>query len=120
MLLPDVGEVVASRITQYFNNPGNLSVIDALCAAGIVWPLIEIRSSDELPLAGKVVVLTGTLSAMTRSQAKQKLLDLGAKVTGSVSAKTDLLVAGENAGSKLAKAEQHNVQVVDEAWLLSQ
>lgn len=120
LLLPDVGEVVASRITQYFKNPKNIAVIEALCEAGIVWPAIEKKSSDELPLQGKIVVLTGTLSEMTRSQAKQKLIDLGAKVTGSVSAKTDLLVAGENAGSKLTKAEANNVQVVDEAWLLSQ
>ncbi|TDR20428.1 NAD-dependent DNA ligase LigA [Marinicella litoralis] len=120
ILLPDVGEVVANRITQYFDNSRNLSVIKALCDAGIEWPAIEQKSADQLPLAGKTVVLTGTLSAMTRSEAKQKLLDLGAKVTGSVSAKTDLLVAGANAGSKRVKAEQHKVKIVDEAWLLSQ
>jgi len=120
VLLPDVGEVVANRIIQYFKNPQNLSVIEALCDVGIEWPAIDKKSADDLPLKGKTVVLTGTLTEMTRSQAKQKLLDLGAKVTGSVSAKTDLLVAGTNAGSKLTKAEQHNVQVVDEAWLLQQ
>lgn len=118
--LPDIGEVVASRIEQYFENEGNVAVIKALVEAGINWPEIIVKSEDELPLAGQTVVLTGTLATMKRSDAKQKLLDLGAKVTGSVSAKTDLVVAGENAGSKLAKAEQLNIRVVDEDWLLSQ
>jgi len=120
MALPDVGEVVASRIRQYFNNEQNLAVIDALLAAGISWPEITAPEVGNTPLAGKTVVLTGTLSAMTRSEAKTKLQQLGAKVTGSVSAKTDLLVAGEKAGSKLTKAQQLGVEVVDEAWLLGQ
>lgn len=118
--LPDIGEVVASRIVQYFENDGNVSVINALLDAGISWPKVEQKSIEELPLAGKTVVLTGSLSTLTRTEAKLKLTNLGAKVTGSVSSKTDLLVAGENAGSKLVKAEQLNIQVVDEAWLLSQ
>lgn len=118
--LPDIGEVVASRIEQYFANQGNIAVIRELLAVGIHWPAVEQKTTEELPLAGKTVVLTGTLATMKRSDAKQKLLDLGAKVTGSVSAKTDLVVAGENAGSKLAKAEQLNIDVVDENWLLSQ
>ncbi|MCB1582432.1 MAG: NAD-dependent DNA ligase LigA [Xanthomonadales bacterium] len=120
ILLPDVGDVVASRIVQYFANKGNIEVIEALLQAGIRWPEIIGKSEEKLPLAGKIVVLTGTLSTLKRTEAKQKLLDLGAKVTGSVSAKTDLLVAGENAGSKLAKAEQLQVQIVDEQWLLDQ
>jgi DNA ligase (NAD+) len=120
MTLPDVGEVVASRIRQYFNNAQNLAVIEALLAAGISWPEITTPEIGNTPLEGKTVVLTGTLSAMTRSEAKQKLQHLGAKVTGSVSAKTNLLVAGEKAGSKLTKAQQLGVQVVDEAWLLAQ
>ena len=120
MALPDVGEVVASRIRQYFSNEQNLAVIDALLAAGISWPEITAPEVGNTPLAGKTVVLTGTLSAMTRSEAKAKLQQLGAKVTGSVSAKTDLLVAGEKAGSKLTKAQQLGVEVVDEAWLLGQ
>lgn len=118
--LPDIGEVVASRIVQYFENDGNVSVINALLDAGICWPKVEQKSIEELPLAGKTVVLTGSLSTLTRTEAKLKLTNLGAKVTGSVSSKTDLLVAGENAGSKLVKAEQLNIQVVDEAWLLDQ
>jgi DNA ligase (NAD+) len=118
--LPDIGEVVASRIVQYFKNEGNVSVIEALIDAGISWPMVEEKSMEELPLAGKTVVLTGSLTTMKRTEAKQKLLDLGAKVTGSVSAKTDLLVAGESAGSKLSKAEKLNIKVVDESWLLSQ
>ncbi|MFC3192800.1 NAD-dependent DNA ligase LigA [Marinicella sediminis] len=120
MDLPDVGEVVASRIRQYFHNPQNLAVIDELLAAGIHWPQISQQDSGPKPLEGMTVVLTGSLSQMTRSEAKQKLQQLGAKVTGSVSARTDLLVAGEKAGSKLSKAEQLGIQVVDEAWLLGQ
>lgn len=118
--LPDIGEVVAQRIRQYFNNADNRSVVDALVAAGIHWPAIETREAAAQPLLGETVVLTGSLSQMTRTEAKQKLLALGAKVTGSVSAKTTLLVAGEKAGSKLTKAQQLGVPVVDEAWLLSQ
>jgi len=120
MALPDVGEVVAGRIRQYFKNDKNLKVISALLEVGLEWPEIEVKTSESLPLSGKTVVLTGSLSEMTRSQAKQKLFDLGAKVTSAVSAKTDLVVAGEKAGSKLTKAEQLNIQVVDEAWLLVQ
>lgn len=118
--LPDIGEVVANRIRQYFTNPQNMAVIEQLLDAGINWPEIKAKNIAELPLQGQTVVLTGTLSQMTRSEAKQKLQELGAKVTGSVSANTDLLVAGEKAGSKLAKAEQLQIKVVDEQWLLSQ
>ncbi len=116
--LPDVGDVVASRIRQYFKNEDNVSVIQALQEAGITWPEVEDQSTKDQPLQGEIVVLTGALSQMTRSEAKQKLMDLGAKVTGSVSAKTTLLVAGEKAGSKLTKAQQLGVKIVDEAWLL--
>ncbi|MGJ8663051.1 MAG: NAD-dependent DNA ligase LigA [Marinicella sp.] len=118
--LPDVGDVVAQRILTYFKNDRNLQVIQALIDAGVTWPAIEKKSAAQLPLLGQTVVLTGSLQQMTRAVAKQKLIDLGAKVTGSVSAKTDLLIAGEKAGSKLAKAEQLNIKVVDEAWLMAQ
>ncbi|MFB0911823.1 MAG: NAD-dependent DNA ligase LigA, partial [Glaciecola sp.] len=76
-------------------------------------------SEDEQPFAGKTVVLTGTLLQMGRSEAKAKLQELGAKVSGSVSAKTDLLIAGEKAGSKLSKAESLNVEVWDEAQMVA-
>ena len=118
--LPDVGAVVASKIRSYFATPQNQQVIAGLIAAGVHWPEIKNQADEDWPWFGKTVVLTGSLSAMTRSEAKQKLTDLGAKVTGSVSKNTDLLVAGEKAGSKLTKAEQLGVQVVDEAWLLAQ
>jgi len=118
--LPDVGAVVASKIRGYFAAPQNQQVIAGLIAAGVHWPEIKNQADEDWPWFGKTVVLTGSLSAMTRSEAKQKLTDMGAKVTGSVSKNTDLLVAGEKAGSKLAKAEQLGVQVVDEAWLLAQ
>jgi DNA ligase (NAD+) len=118
--LPDVGVVVARSISYYFKNPQNQAVIQALLESGVNWPTVTNKEPEKLPLNGMTVVLTGTLSQMTRTQAKQKLIDLGAKVTGSVSAKTDLLVAGEQAGSKLNKAEQLNVKVVDESWLMAQ
>ena len=118
--LPDVGEIVAARILHYFKQENNLKVIDQLLSAGITWPDIKVVDAAELLLQGQTVVLTGKLSQMTRSEAKQALQALGAKVTGSVSAKTDLLVAGENAGSKLAKAQDLGVKVVDEQWLVDQ
>lgn len=118
--LPDVGGIVAARILQYFQQDANLNVIDGLLAAGITWPAIELPRSDDLLLEGQVVVLTGKLSQMTRTEAKTALQGLGAKVSGSVSSKTNLLVAGENAGSKLTKAQDLGVTVVDEQWLVDQ
>jgi DNA ligase (NAD+) len=118
--LPDIGEVVAQKIRQYFDNEDNQAVIQALVDAGIHWPAIEVPDESSQPLQDQIVVLTGSLSQMTRADAKQKLQALGAKVTGSVSAKTTLLVAGEKAGSKLTKAQQLGVRVVDEDWLLQQ
>ncbi len=116
-LLPDIGEVVARKITAYFENSSNRTVIDELLAIGIKWPQIEMPPEDELPLAGQTVVMTGKLTVFTRSEAKQKLQQLGAKVASSVSAKTHYLLAGENAGSKLTKATDLGVQIVDENWL---
>ncbi|WP_223787435.1 NAD-dependent DNA ligase LigA [Marinicella meishanensis] len=120
LALPDIGEVVAQKIRQYFDNEDNQAVIQALVDAGIHWPAIEVPNESSQPLQDQTVVLTGSLSRMTRAEAKQKLQALGAKVTGSVSAKTTLLVAGEKAGSKLTKAQQLGVRVVDEDWLLQQ
>ncbi len=115
--LPDIGAVVAARITQYFAVPENQQVIAELLAAGINWPAVTEPSAGALLLVDKVVVLTGKLSVFTRADAKKHLQQLGAKVTSSVSAKTDYVLAGENAGSKLTKAQELNIPVVDEAWL---
>lgn len=110
----DVGEIVARHVCNFFREPHNLDVIDALLAAGLNWPAIEKVDSAELPLDGKTIVLTGTLSQMGRNDAKARLQALGAKVSGSVSAKTDHLIAGEKAGSKLTKAQDLGVNVMTE------
>ncbi len=115
--VPDVGPVVAHFIAGFFADPRNREMIDRLLAAGIEWPREEVNL-EEQPLDGQTIVLTGTLSAMSRSEAKEKLQRLGAKVSGSVSAKTDLVVAGPGAGSKLKKAEALGITVMDEDGLL--
>ncbi|WP_026959223.1 NAD-dependent DNA ligase LigA [Aliagarivorans taiwanensis] len=115
----DVGEIVAKHVHFYFKDETNLELVSQL-AEELRWPVIEEPNDDQpQPLAGKTVVLTGTLSQLGRSEAKQALQDMGAKVTGSVSKKTDLLVAGEAAGSKLAKAQDLGIEVWDEQQLLS-
>ena len=113
-VVPDVGPIVAEKIAAYFDNPDNAKAVDELVEVGIVWSAIE-AVADSLPLAGQTWVLTGSLERMSRNEAKQKLTGLGAKVAGSVSGKTARVVAGPGAGSKLAKAEQLKVQVMDEA-----
>lgn len=110
----DVGEIVAKHLYEFLREPLNINVINKLIDAGVYWPKIEPPSQDAQPLLGKTVVLTGTLTQMGRAEAKTKLQELGAKVSGSISAKTDLLVAGEKAGSKLAKAKELNVETWDE------
>ncbi|MFD1805113.1 NAD-dependent DNA ligase LigA [Pasteurella oralis] len=114
----DVGEVVANRIFVFWREPHNVAVVDDLLAQGIHWDTVELKEVDESPFKEKTVVLTGTLSQMGRTEAKALLQRLGAKVSGSVSAKTDLVVAGESAGSKLAKANELGVQVIDEQTFL--
>lgn len=114
--IEDVGPIVAQHIVTFFQQPHNLEVIDRLLAQGIDWPEEKPAFADS-PLNGKTIVLTGTLENLSRSEAKEKLLALGAKVAGSVSAKTDYLVAGRDAGSKLSKAESLGIAVVDEAQL---
>lgn len=110
----DVGPVVAGHIRSFFDQPHNQDTIEALRAAGVEWQT-EIVDSASQPLVGQTWVLTGTLSAMTREQAKAALELLGAKVAGSVSAKTRCVVAGEAAGSKRTKAESLGVQIMEEA-----
>lgn len=117
----DVGVVVASHVHNFFAEPHNRSVIERLQAAGVHWPEQDPaeQAGQDAALAGKVAVITGTLSGMSRDEAKEALEALGVKVTGSVSAKTDFLVAGEKAGSKLTKAQQLGVEVLDEAAFLA-
>ena len=114
MQIDDVGPVVAEHIVNFFASDDNNAVIDNLLEQGMNWPDIQVPTQDELPLAGKTVVLTGNLDSMSRSEAKECLQQLGAKVTGSVSAKTDMLVAGSAAGSKLDKAQNLGIQILDE------
>ncbi len=111
----DVGPVVAFNIVHFFAQPRNRQVIDKLLAAGVHWPPIEVPDRDALPLAGKTFVITGTLEHYSREQAKQKLKALGAKVSGSVSKKTTAVIAGDKPGSKIEKAEQLGVPILDEA-----
>jgi DNA ligase (NAD+) len=110
----DVGAIVAQHLVNFFAEEHNVQVIDALLAAGIHWPKIDKVEVDALPLSGQTFVLTGTLEQMDRNAAKAMLQSLGAKVAGSVSAKTSCVVAGEKAGSKLAKAEALGVKVLSE------
>ncbi|ENB2085291.1 NAD-dependent DNA ligase LigA [Vibrio alginolyticus] len=115
----DIGAVVAQHITTFFSEEQNQAVVKDLLEQGIHWP--EINTTEqvgELPLEGKTVVLTGTLSQLGRTEAKEALQALGAKVTGSVSKKTDILFAGENAGSKLAKAQELGIEIKTEQDLL--
>ncbi|CAE6952911.1 DNA ligase that catalyzes the formation of phosphodiester linkages between 5'-phosphoryl and 3'-hydroxyl groups in double-stranded DNA using NAD as a coenzyme and as the energy source for the reaction. It is essential for DNA replication and repair of damaged DNA [Vibrio sp. B1REV9] len=116
----DIGVVVAKHITTFFGEEKNQAVVGDLLSQGIHWPEISApQAGIELPLEGKTVVLTGTLSQLGRSEAKEALQNLGAKVTGSVSKKTDILFAGENAGSKLAKAQELGIEIKTEQDLLN-
>ncbi len=115
--IEDVGLIVAHHIVTFFGQEHNQQVIERLLNAGITWPLEQKVSSDSA-LNGKIIVLTGTLEQLSRSEAKEKLLALGAKVSGSVSKKTDFVVAGRDAGSKLTKAESLGIIVVDENTLV--
>ncbi|CCK11537.1 DNA ligase [Cronobacter sakazakii 680] len=119
--VPDVGIVVATHVFNFFEEESNRAVIHDLTEeVGIHWPAPQVVKAEEIdsPFAGKTVVLTGTLSQMSRDDAKARLAALGAKVSGSVSKKTDLLIAGEAAGSKLAKAQELGIEVIDEAEML--
>lgn len=113
----DVGPVVAAHIVRFFRQAHNLDVIDKLIAAGVHWDAIEKADVQQQTLEGKTFVLTGTLTRMTRDEAKQALQARGAKVTGSVSKKTSYVVVGDSPGSKAAKAEQLGVEILDEEAL---
>jgi DNA ligase (NAD+) len=113
----DVGPAVAQSIRRFFHEAHNLEVIERVRQKGVEWPAQAQRRVDS-PFAGKTVVVTGTLSSMSRDEAKARLIALGAKVAGSVSKKTDLVVVGENPGSKAEKAEKLGIAIVEEPALL--
>ena len=117
----DIGPIVAQHIVNFFQQEHNIEVIEQLLVSGIVIQTVKSTLSQQQQASAffeKTVVITGTLPGLSRDEAKQKLLEVGAKVTGSVSAKTDYLLAGDKAGSKLAKAEKLGVEVIDEAEFL--
>ncbi|GAA3914791.1 NAD-dependent DNA ligase LigA [Litoribacillus peritrichatus] len=110
----DIGPIVAEHIVCFFENESNREAITDLIAQGVRWESVEVKDPSELPLAGTTYVLTGSLERVSRTEGKELLQSLGAKVAGSVSKKTSCVVAGPGAGSKLAKAEELGVEVIDE------
>ena len=120
--VPDVGDVVAKHVVNFLSEEHNQQVIDELLSPeiNIHWPAVQVIVPEEIdsPFSGKTVVLTGSLSVLSRDEAKDRLTALGAKVSGSVSKKTDLVIAGEAAGTKLAKAQELGIAVIDEAEMI--
>jgi DNA ligase (NAD+) len=117
--VPDVGPSVAGHVHTFFQQPHNREVIQGLLDAGVHWEAMPERpAAAELPLAGKTLVITGTLERLSREEAKALVLSLGGKAAGSVSKKTDYVVAGAEPGSKLAKAEELGIPVLDETEFL--
>ena len=117
--IDSLGMVVAESLKSYFAQEGSKRLLQELKEAGVNLTYLGEKVASDAALSGMTVVLTGKLERLTRSEAKAKLESLGAKVTGSVSKKTDLVVAGSDAGSKLTKAQELGIQVEDEAWLES-
>jgi DNA ligase (NAD+) len=117
MEAPDVGPVVAQSLRTFFDQPHNREVVEQLRACGLQWQEGEPAPRALLPLAGQTFVLTGTLPTLSREEAKERLEAAGAKVAGSVSKKTSYVVAGEEAGSKLDKARELGVSIIDEAQM---
>ena len=118
--VPDVGEVVANRILAFWHEPHNVAVVNDLIQQGVHWDDVEVKEVGENLFKGKTVVLTGTLTQMGRNEAKALLQEMGAKVSGSVSAKTDFVIAGDAAGSKLTKAQELGVAVLTEEEFLAE
>ena len=122
LALPDIGPIVAENIVAFFNAQHNTGVITLLLDRGVTYKAIDVDSvvdPQSLPLNGKTVVLTGSFSTMSRAEAKKQLQKLGAKVTGSVSKKTSLVIIGEDAGSKATKAEELGIDTTDEDGLVA-
>lgn len=118
MDVPDIGPVIAERVAAFFRDPRNVEVAERLRAAGVHWEETSPVQKGRLPLSGTGFVLTGTLASMSREEAKARLLALGAKVTSSVSAKTDYVVVGVDPGSKAVRARELGVPVLDEEGFL--
>jgi DNA ligase (NAD+) len=117
-VIPDIGPIVAKRIVTFFVQKHHREVIDALLNAGVKWPIGEAQKILIGPLTGQTFVLTGSLQAFTREQAGEKLELLGAKIAGSISKKTTVLIAGIDAGSKLNKAQALHIKIWNESDLL--
>ncbi|KZM40045.1 NAD-dependent DNA ligase LigA [Marinomonas sp. SBI22] len=116
----DVGPIVAQHLRRFFYKESNREMVNSLLDVGVYWQEKEVSSdTGSQPLAGLTYVVTGTLTALKRDEVKDKLISLGAKVSGSVSAKTHCLIAGEKAGSKLTKAQDLGIQILDEAGMLA-
>lgn len=116
--VPDIGPIVAQHIVTFFANTENLALIEQLQEQGLRWPAVVVEQGEK-PLSGETWVLTGTLEQLTRSEAKAQLVALGAKVAGSVSKNTSCVVAGPGAGSKLTKAEELQIKILDEGEFLA-
>jgi len=115
----DVGEIVAKHIYYFFRQEHNIEVVNQLLAAGVHWPDIKQVAQGELSLAGQIFVITGSFNSLSRSDIKTALQDLGAKVSGSVSKNTTTVIAGEAAGSKLTKAQDLGIEIIDEDAIVS-
>ena len=117
--IPGIGPTIAESVARFFADPRNRAEVAELRALGVHWPRSERRTVGEGPLAGKTFVLTGGLASLSREQAKARIEAAGGKVTGSVSKKTDYVVAGEDPGAKLRKAQELEIAILDEASLLA-
>ena len=115
--MDSLGTVIAQSLHSYFEQEGSQLLLQELQEAGVNLDYLGEKVAADAALTGKTVVLTGKLQKLTRNQAKEKLLSLGANVAGSVSKKTDLVVAGSDAGSKLTKAQELGIEIRDEDWL---
>ncbi|MCL4103901.1 UNVERIFIED_CONTAM: hypothetical protein GTU68_034763 [Idotea baltica] len=118
LAVDDVGPVVADYLLQFFGSATSMAVVDELRSAGVFWSDLAVRSAQELPLAGQTWVVTGSLEHLSRNDAKGRLQALGAKVAGSVSKRTTSVLAGPGAGSKLSKATDLGIEVIDEDQFL--
>ncbi len=118
LAIPDVGPVASASIREFFDEQENLEMIRRLMDCGVRWPAVEVAAPSESMLSGKRIVLTGTLASMTRDEARQALIKLGAKVSASVSRNTDIVIVGADAGSKADKAAALGIEMIDESGLL--